>query len=128
MSKKKLKKLLRKALKNGAAPESATACGDSERGSASSDGGAGLPKTPAPAATRDWLNTLGLPRGAGASEQFVIGALVGAGAAYVLADEKLRGRIMKSVMRLYTGLAGSVEEFKEQIADLKAEIEAEQSA
>ena len=29
-------------------------------------------------------------------------------------------------MKLYAGVAGSVEEFKEQIADLKAEVAAEQ--
>ena len=76
------------------------------------------------------LRGLGLPRGlgAGTTEQFVIGTLLGAAAAYVLADEELRGKIMKSAMKLYTGLAGGVEEFKEQMADLKAEIEAEHGA
>ena len=29
------------------------------------------------------------------------------------------------MMKLYAGVAGSVEEFKEQIADLKAEVAAE---
>jgi hypothetical protein len=120
MSKKKLKKLLRKALKNGSAPENATEYGDSSQKSTKNDD----------TATGRWLTALGLPRGfgAGTSEQFIIGALIGAGAAYVLSDEELRGKIMKSAMKLYTGLAGGVEEFKEQIADLKAEIEAEHNA
>lgn len=122
MSKKKLKKLLRKALKNAGAPENTAVAeyGDSGRDSASANGGVG----------NNWLNALGLPRGfgAGTSEQFVIGALLGAGAFYVLADEKLRGKILKSAMKLYTNMAGNIEEFKEQMADLKAEIAAEQDA
>ncbi|GHU19890.1 hypothetical protein FACS189475_07880 [Betaproteobacteria bacterium] len=120
MSKKKLKKLLRKALKNASATENTAVAeySDSGRGSVNvnTDDGGG----------NNWLNALGLPRGfgAGTTEQFVIGTLLGAGAFYVLADEKLRGKILKSVIKLYTGMAGSIEEFKEQIADLKAEIEA----
>jgi hypothetical protein len=31
-------------------------------------------------------------------------------------------------MKLYTNMAGNIEEFKEQMADLKAEIAAEQDA
>jgi hypothetical protein len=139
MSKKKLKKMLRKALekeignsRNGAAEyeddTSDAGSGDAGRGSSSRGGkgkvvsGGGI--------GQGLLSSLGLPRGfgAGATEQFVIGALLGAAGAYVLADEELRGKIMKSVLRLYTGLAGSVEEFKEQMADVRAEIEAEGGA
>jgi hypothetical protein len=120
MSKKKLKKLLRKALEKGYAQENTavTEYSDSSRGSANVNANSGIENS--------WLNALGLPRGfgAGTSEQFVIGALLGAGAFYVLADEKLRGKILKSAIKLYAGMAGSIEEFKEQIADLKAEIEA----
>ncbi len=60
------------------------------------------------------------------SERFLLGVLVGAGAAYVLSDENLRGKIIKSAMKLYSGVAGELEEIKEQIADYKAEIEAGQ--
>lgn len=60
------------------------------------------------------------------SEQFLLGALVGAAAAYLLSDEELRGKLVKTGIKLYSGLAGSFEEMKEQMADLKAEVEAEQ--
>lgn len=59
------------------------------------------------------------------SEQFLLGALVGAAAAYVLSDEELRGKLVKSGIRLYSNVVGSFEEMKEQVADLKAEVEAE---
>lgn len=134
MSKKKLKKLLRKAMKNGYGQNGAA--GYESYGPGGEDGyGYGLPGGYGyggkdGAQGLGLLRGLGLPRGlgAGSTEQFVIGALLGAAAAYVLADEELRGKIMKSAMKVYTGLAGGVEEFKEQMADLKAEIEAEHGA
>lgn len=60
------------------------------------------------------------------SEQFLLGALIGAAAAWVLSDEELRGKIVKSAMKLYAGVAGGFEEMKEQMADIRAEVEAEQ--
>ncbi|MDR3220801.1 MAG: YtxH domain-containing protein [Candidatus Accumulibacter sp.] len=124
MSKKKLKKMLRKMLENEYGQQGAAEYENSAPGEY------GRPGSKGSAAGRGLLKELGLPRGlsAGTTEQFVIGALLGAAAAYVLADEELRGKIMKSVLKLYTGLAGSVEEFKEQMADVKAEIEAEHGA
>lgn len=59
------------------------------------------------------------------AEQFILGALIGAAAVYVLGDEKLRGKLIKAGIGLYTGIAGGFEEMKEQMADLKAEAEAE---
>jgi hypothetical protein len=56
-------------------------------------------------------------------DQFLIGALLGAAAVYVLGNEELRGRLMKSGMQLYAGLLGSFEEMREQMADLQAEVE-----
>jgi hypothetical protein len=140
MSKKKLKKMLRKALekeigrgRNGAAEYEDDAPGagsgdDAGRSGSYQDGKGSNGRLGA--AGQGLLRSLGLPRGlgAGTTEQFVVGALLGAAAAYVLADEELRGKIMKSALRLYTGLAGSVEEFKEQMADVRAEIEAERGA
>lgn len=61
-------------------------------------------------------------------EQFILGVLLGGTAAYVLGDADKRARLMRMLVKLYTGIAGSVEEFKEQIADLKAEVAAEQQA
>lgn len=62
------------------------------------------------------------------TEQFILGALIGAAAVYVLGDEQMRGKIVKAGMRLYSGIAGGFEEIKEQMADLKAEVAAEQAA
>lgn len=59
------------------------------------------------------------------SEQFLLGALVGAAASWVLSDEELRGKMVKSVMKLYANVGGALEEVKEQMADIRAEVEAE---
>ena len=62
------------------------------------------------------------------NERFLLGLLIGAGAAYLLNDKNLRGKIIKSAMKLYSGLVGEFEEIKEQVADFKAEFETEQQA
>ncbi|MFT3663429.1 hypothetical protein [Piscinibacter sp.] len=67
----------------------------------------------------------GLLGSLGSTEQFLLGAAVGAAAAWVLSDAELRGRLLKAGMRLYAGVAGGFEEMKEQMADLKAEVEVE---
>ncbi|ENO92332.1 hypothetical protein ACFQ4M_00570 [Thauera mechernichensis] len=59
------------------------------------------------------------------TEQFLLGALIGAAAAWVLSDEELRGKIVKSAIKLYAGVAGGFEEMKEQMSDIRAEVEAE---
>lgn len=61
------------------------------------------------------------------NEQFILGALIGAAAVYVLGDEEMRNKIVKSAMKIYAGIAGGFEEMKEQMADMRAEIEAEQN-
>jgi len=60
----------------------------------------------------------------GRTEQFLVGAAIGAAAAYVLSDEELRGKLLKSGVTLYNGLLGGIEEMKEQIADIQAEMQA----
>jgi len=60
------------------------------------------------------------------SEQFLVGALIGAAATYVLSDEALRGRLIRSGLKLYGELAGGLAELKEQAADIQAELAAEQ--
>lgn len=60
------------------------------------------------------------------TEQFLVGTLIGAGALYLLGDEKLRGKLMKAGMRLYANLAGQFAEMQEQMADIRAELAAEQ--
>jgi hypothetical protein len=64
----------------------------------------------------------------GKSERFLLGLLIGAGAAYLFSDEELRGKVIKSALKLYAGMAGEFEEIKEQIADFKAEFDAQQQA
>ncbi|MCG5512012.1 YtxH domain-containing protein [Ectothiorhodospira shaposhnikovii] len=58
-------------------------------------------------------------------DKFLLGLMVGAGAAWILSDEEMRRKIMKAGLDLYAGVAGGVEEIKEQMADIKAEMEAE---
>jgi hypothetical protein len=59
------------------------------------------------------------------TDQFLLGLLIGAGAAWVLGDEEIRGKLMKAVMKVYAGVAGSFEELKEQMADVRAEVASE---
>ncbi len=61
------------------------------------------------------------------SEQLLLGLALGAAGAWVLSDAELRGKIMKGAMRIYAGMAAGMEEMKEQVEDLKAELAAEQA-
>ncbi|MDR0701536.1 MAG: YtxH domain-containing protein [Azoarcus sp.] len=61
------------------------------------------------------------------SEQFLIGAAVGAAVVYILSNEELRARILKGGIDLYSSVAGGLAELREQMADIKAEIEAEKA-
>ena len=74
------------------------------------------------------LGLSGLFGGNRQTEQFILGLLLGGAAAYVLGDPEKRAKLIRMAMKLYAGVAGSVEEFKEQIADLKAEVAAEQES
>lgn len=78
-----------------------------------------------PAADSGFLQGMPAFLRTGNTEQFLLGALIGAAAAWVLSDEELRGKIVKSAMKLYSGVAGGFEEMKEQMADIRAEVEAE---
>jgi hypothetical protein len=60
------------------------------------------------------------------SQQLLAGVLIGAAVAYVLGDEQLRGKLLRAGMRLYSHLATGFEEIKEQMADIQAEMAAEQ--
>lgn len=62
----------------------------------------------------------------GTNQQFLMGAVIGAAAAYLLTDEKLRAKLIRAGMQLYTGMAGGLEEIKEQMADIQAEMAAGQ--
>ena len=72
------------------------------------------------------LGLSGLFGGNRQTEQFILGLLLGGAAAYVLGDPEKRAKLIRMGMKLYAGVAGSVEEFKKQIADLKTEVATEQ--
>lgn len=61
----------------------------------------------------------------GRTEQFLLGAVIGAAAAYVMSDEELRGKLMKSGIKFYSSLMSGYAELREQMTDLQAEAEAE---
>lgn len=73
----------------------------------------------------DFLRALPGRLKSGQYEQFLMGAVIGAAAAYVLSDEELRAKLVKTGIKLYSNVVGGFEEMKEQMADLKAEAEAE---
>jgi len=74
---------------------------------------------------RGLLHNLQGMLGSRQSEQFILGALLGAAAVYVLGDEEMRSKLVKAGMKLYAGVAGGFEEIKEQMADIRAEVDAE---
>lgn len=120
MSKKKWKKAYKRIMKNGYDPEM---------------GGAFWPYAGAPGwggeftpGSKGFIRNLPGSLKTRQGQHFLLGALLGAGAAYVLGNEKLRAKFMKSILKLYSGVAGGFEEFKEQLADLQAEIESECSS
>jgi hypothetical protein len=59
------------------------------------------------------------------TDQLLLGLLVGAGAVWVLGDEEIRGKLIKTAMKVYANVAGGFEEVKEQMADIRAEVAAE---
>ncbi|MBZ8138908.1 hypothetical protein CLD22_03210 [Rubrivivax gelatinosus] len=65
-------------------------------------------------------------RAMSAQQQFLVGLAIGAGGAWLLGDDERRAALVKAGMKLYTGLAGGFEELKEQVADIRAEMDAEQ--
>ncbi|MCW2274851.1 YtxH domain-containing protein [Rhodoblastus acidophilus] len=82
----------------------------------------------APPANQGVFNSLNnlLPKGR--NEQFLLGLAVGGIAAYVLSDEQIRGKLFKGAIQAYSSVMGGLAEMKEQMADLAAEVEAEQGA
>lgn len=74
------------------------------------------------------LNGLSRLLPSGRTEQFLLGAAIGAAAAYVLSNEELRGKLLRAGVDLYTNLAGGLAEIKEQMADIQAEKELGQNS
>jgi hypothetical protein len=107
MKKKKLKKAYKKALKNGLQLQ--------EAGTAATSTAAG----------KGLFGNLPLSLPTSRTQQFLLGTLLGAAATYVLSNDELRAKMMKSVVKLYSGMSNGLEEMKEQIADIQAEMQAE---
>lgn len=122
MGKKKHKKAKQagKGMPNGAAPwgEHPHYGGFGAQGRHAGGFGTGL-------VDEDFLRELPGRLKSGQYQQFLLGAAIGAAAAYVLSDEELRAKLVKTGIKLYSNVVGSFEEMKEQMADLKAEAEAE---
>ncbi|MDR0528658.1 MAG: hypothetical protein LBG69_03480 [Zoogloeaceae bacterium] len=78
-------------------------------------------------ATPGFFGNLGVWLSKHPSEQFLAGILLGAAAAYVLSNDELRGKAIKGGVNLYSALACNFAEFREQIADVMAEVEAEKA-
>ncbi len=53
---------------------------------------------------------------------YLKGILLGAGVALVLANPQVQKALVRGAMKLWTGMQCAVEEVKEQIEDIKAEI------
>lgn len=53
---------------------------------------------------------------------YIKGFVVGAGLALVLANPTVQRALVSGVVKLWTGMQGGVEEIKEHVKDIKAEI------
>ncbi|ENC6660015.1 hypothetical protein ABKY47_004550 [Aeromonas hydrophila] len=69
-----------------------------------------------------WLGKLQ----ASGSQQFLLGAALGATAAYILSNDEMREKIIRSAVRLYCDVSGGMAELKEQVADMQAELQAQE--
>jgi hypothetical protein len=74
------------------------------------------------AVNSDWLQGMSAYLPARHRDQFLMGLVLGAGAAWVLSDEALRAKMIKAGMKLYANIAGGFEELKKQMADIRAEV------
>jgi hypothetical protein len=63
------------------------------------------------------------PAGSG-FQQALIWAALGAAVAWVLSDPEVRDKLIKQAMKLYSELVVGVEEMKEKVSDMKAEVDA----
>lgn len=69
-------------------------------------------------AAKGWLGALQN----NTSHQFLLGAALGATAAYVMSNDQVREKIVRAAVKLYTEVSGGVAELKEQVADMQAEL------
>jgi hypothetical protein len=66
----------------------------------------------------------GAGQGGSAFQQALIWAALGAAAAWVLSDPEVRDKLIKQAMKLYGELVVGIEEMKEKVSDMKAEVDA----
>jgi hypothetical protein len=57
-------------------------------------------------------------------QQALIWAALGAAVAWVLSDPEVRDKLIKQAMKLYGELVVGIEEMKEKVSDMKAEVDA----
>lgn len=79
------------------------------------------------AQNQGFLGGLGRMLPTGRTEQFLLGLALGGVATYLASDEEIRGKLFKGAIKAYANMAGSLAEMKEQMADLQAEVQAEQN-
>lgn len=53
---------------------------------------------------------------------YIKGALLGAGLTYILTNQKVQRALVKGVVTVWTAVQGGIEEVKEQVQDIKAEM------
>lgn len=99
--------------------------GSPDYGAAGVYGGYGGPGFGPMGANRDFLRGMSAYLPSHQTEQFLMGLMIGAGAAWLLSDEEMRGKLIKAGMKLYASIAGGFEELKEQMGDIRAEVDAE---
>ncbi|XPV75057.1 MAG: YtxH domain-containing protein [Desulfovibrio sp.] len=70
-----------------------------------------------PSTLQSWFNVTDV--------KYLAGAALGAGVAYAMTNEKVQKTVVSGAVRLWAGIQGGVEEVKEQVQDIKAEMSRE---
>lgn len=60
------------------------------------------------------------------NKQFLVGALVGGAATYVMMNPRFRSKVLKAVTEIWESLTSEIEGVKEEMADMQAEVHAEE--
>ena len=62
----------------------------------------------------------------GSNDQFLKGLLIGAGVTYLMSNEKVQQKMIKTAVQGWSMMQGGMEEMKERFRDAEAEIQADQ--
>lgn len=84
----------------------------------STQSSAATAQTQTPSAVGAWFNVT--------DPVYLKGLLLGAGVALVVANPKVQKALISGAVRLWAAVQGGVEEIKEQIQDVKAELSREE--